>query len=74
MGRGDEHHGGLPPLLPTGTPPWITPDLVSQTMAVWSRYSPRPLGVEDAVEMLVQVGELYEVLGLIAAQTEESQS
>ncbi|WP_320685359.1 hypothetical protein [Gemmata algarum] len=71
MAQDGENRGDTPLPLPDGTPPWITSELVSHTVALWSRYSPRPLKLEDAVDMLVQVGELYEVLGLSSPNTEE---
>ncbi|MCZ2342333.1 MAG: hypothetical protein LC104_11135 [Bacteroidales bacterium] len=55
------------PRLPTETPAWITPELVQHTMRLWSRYEPRPVTSEDAVEMILHVGELFEALGLTSA-------
>ncbi len=64
----DEHL----PFLPAETPTWITPDLVQHTIRLWSRYEPRPVTSEDAVEMILHIGELFEALGLASADSKEA--
>lgn len=49
------HDSGLPP----GTPAWITPELVAQTLEVWQPYYETPLSVEEAVAMIKCVGRLF---------------
>ena len=41
---------------------WITDDLVRYTQEVWSEYSDRPISEDEAVEMLLSVKRLAEVL------------
>ena len=53
--------------VPPGVPKWITPDLISETLAVWApKYEKRGvmLTTEDAIEILVNVGALADVLGV----------
>lgn len=57
--------------LPHGTPPWITTDLITQTLRVWQPLSPRHLAEEDAVAILLNIGHLFEVVGLLAREDEE---
>jgi hypothetical protein len=52
--------------LPQGTPPWITTDLISQTLRAWQPLSTKHLTEEDAVAILLNVGHLYEAVGLMA--------
>lgn len=54
--------------LPPGTPAWITPQLVQQTLRVWQPYYSSPLTVDDAVTMILDVSRLFDVL----AQRERS--
>ena len=48
--------------VPPGCPDWITPDLLEMTITVWQRFYAVTLTVEDAVEMLMRVGNLMRVL------------
>jgi hypothetical protein len=41
---------------------WITPELVQETCAVWSRAYGRPVAEEEACEILQNVKRLAEVL------------
>ena len=43
-------------------PPWITEDLVAHTARVWQSYYDEPLTREDAVEILINVGNLMDAL------------
>lgn len=45
-----------------GAPSWITPDAVRETLRVWSPHYRDPLTPKDAVEILLNVGNLFEVL------------
>jgi hypothetical protein len=48
--------------VPPGAPSWITSDLVADTIRVWQRYYEAPLTPDDALEMIVNVGQLLNVL------------
>ena len=49
-------------VVPAGTPAWITPELLEQTIATWQPYYQQPLTVEGALEILIDVGRLFTVL------------
>ena len=49
--------------LPSGVPAWITPSLIADTVAVWQPHYSVSLTVADAVEILQNVGKLFEILG-----------
>ena len=48
--------------LPPGTPEWITPELVEQTVAVWQPRYETPLSIEDAVAILIGSTQLLRLL------------
>ena len=50
---------GPPSLVPAGTPEWITPHLIAETIRVWQPYYREVLTPEDAVTMIRNVGRLY---------------
>lgn len=54
---------GLCLTVPAGAPDWVTPDLLAQTLDVWQPYSRTELSVEDALEILLNVGQLFRALG-----------
>ena len=56
---------------PQGTPPWITTDLITQTLHAWQPLSPIHLTEEDAVAILLNIDHLFEVVGLLAREDEE---
>jgi hypothetical protein len=43
-------------------PDWITSELIALTLATWQPYYTETLTDDDAVEMLMTVGNLYRVL------------
>ena len=45
-----------------GFPAWISSELIEDTIRVWQPYYDRPLGVEDAIEILRGVDRLIDVL------------
>lgn len=49
--------------VPAGAPKWVTPALIAKTIRVWRPYSDRPLTAEDALEMILNVGLLFDTLG-----------
>ncbi len=48
-----------PPPLPSGTPDWVTPKLVRDTIRVWQTRYP-DLTPEDALGMIVNVARLVD--------------
>lgn len=51
-----------PGIVPAGTPDWITPELIEQTIRVWQPYYRATLTPEEAVTMILRVGRLFEAL------------
>ncbi len=51
-----------PGILPAGTPDWITPELIEQTIRTWQPYYATILTPEEAVTMIQTVGRLYQAL------------
>jgi TorA maturation chaperone TorD len=43
-------------------PSWVTPELIKKTLTTWQPYYKETLTEQDAVEMLLTVGNLYRVL------------
>jgi hypothetical protein len=56
--------GARPGILPAGTPGWITPELVEQTIRVWQPYYQAVLTPEDAITMILNTGRLFEAFSL----------
>ena len=48
--------------LPPGTPPWVTGELIRQTIEVWQPRYREPLSVEDAVEILLGASRLLRTI------------
>lgn len=46
-----------------GLPDWITPELIQETLAVWQPQYKERLTQRDAVEILLSVGNLIDLLG-----------
>jgi len=57
MGEPEERKITITP----GTPRWITEELIADTLRVWQPYYKEALTVDDAVEILVNVTNLFEV-------------
>ncbi len=50
----------LPPDLSLqGLPSWITPDLIAETIGAWQPYYAQRLTPEDAIGILLSVGNLF---------------
>ena len=48
--------------IPLGTPAWITPERVADTLETWQPHYSAPLTVADAIDILQNVGQLYDLL------------
>lgn len=60
-GSGDDRAAALE--MPPGAPAWITPGLVALTLKIFRvRYGKAHLSAADAVQILVGVGRLVDVL------------
>lgn len=57
---------GAPIALPPGTPEWVTPELVRETLEVFQPDANERLTEKDAVEMIVSVGNIYGALESVA--------
>lgn len=44
-------------------PAWITPELIAETIRVWEPKYSRPLTDGDAIEILLNVGSLLDIIG-----------
>jgi hypothetical protein len=58
-------NAGPVPLSETlsGLPPWITAELIGETIAVWQPKYAEPLTERDAIEILLNVAALMDALG-----------
>ena len=54
-------------LVPSGAPPWITTELIEDTIRVWQPYYHEPLTPDDAVAMMMNVGELFDAVSEVAS-------
>ena len=48
------------PAPPAGAPAWVTPELLAQTIDTWQPYYQFSLTTHDALEILLNVTELFE--------------
>lgn len=48
--------------IPAGAPPWVTEYHIAETIWVWQPYSEEPLTEDDALEILVNVRNLMELI------------
>lgn len=49
-------------------PAWITPDLVAETVRVWSSRSTTPLSEQEAVNLILHFAHLLDATGLLRTQ------
>ena len=49
-------------LVPPGAPRWVTEERIAHTLRVWQPYYKKELTPQDALEMVMNVTELFEVL------------
>ena len=47
--------------IPAGAPPWVTPELMADTIRVWRPYYGN-LTSEDALTIILNVGNLFDAL------------
>mgnify|MGYP003153356267 CR=1 FL=1 len=57
-----QQRDAAPVVLPSGTPTWITPELVELTQKVWQPYYDTPLTPEDAITILRNASGLLDTL------------
>jgi len=43
-------------------PTWITPEVIEDTLRTWQRYYRKPLTHDDAIEILLNTGNLFRIL------------
>ena len=59
--------GPLPPesplSLPSAAPAWISTELVRRTLETWQPYYGHPLTIDEAIDILCNVGRLLDHLG-----------
>jgi hypothetical protein len=52
-----------PPLtVPVGAPQWVTVELIEHTIRVWQPFYPDQLIPDDALEIIMSVGRIVDVL------------
>jgi len=49
-------------VVPPGAPRWVTAELIEHTLRVWQPYYAERLSVDDALEMILNVAALGELL------------
>jgi hypothetical protein len=53
---------------PPGAPGWVTEELVAQTLETWQSLADRLLTPNDALAMLINISQLFEVVGLTSPE------
>ena len=48
--------------VPSGAPNWVTSELIVDTIETWQPYYAAPLTADDALEILLSVANLMDVL------------
>lgn len=48
--------------IPAGAPPWVTEEDIAETIWVWQPFYEQPLTEDDALEILVNVRSLFDVI------------
>ena len=51
-------------IVPPGAPGWVSESLIHATIETWQPFIDRTLTPNDALAILINVGELFEVAGL----------
>ena len=60
--RRDDYNAAAARAVPASLPAWITADLIAETLRAWQPYYAQPLTPEDAIGILLNVGNLFGVL------------
>lgn len=50
------------PAVPSGSPAWVSPELLALTIRTWQPYYEKPLTPEEAIAIIRNVGRLVDVL------------
>jgi hypothetical protein len=50
------------PGVPPGTPSWVTAELIERTQKIWGKRSGKAIGPDEALGMILRVGNLFDVL------------
>lgn len=48
------------PVVPSGAPSWVTPELIEKTVKVWQPYYEEELIAEDALAIILGAGRVFE--------------
>ena len=48
--------------VPSGAPPWITPELIEHTLLVWQPFYQDQLIPEDALAIIMSAGRMVDLL------------
>lgn len=56
---------------PAGAPDWVSAELLAETVAAWQPYYEKELTVDDALEIVLAVGRLTDILGHPANEEEQ---
>lgn len=60
--RESNTNGTLRAIRPSGSPDWVTDELIAETIDVWQPYYSNSLTPDDALEILMGVTKLFEFL------------
>ena len=56
--------------LPPGTPRWVTRELIATTLKTWQPYYTEELSPDDALEMILNVGRMTELVNQMERRNE----
>jgi len=65
---GNQPQSELQVIVPPGAPSWVTESLIRITIETWQPFANRPLTPEDALAMLINIGQLYDAVGLTSPE------
>lgn len=55
-------------------PDWVTPELLADTRHVWQRYYDKPLTDQDVSAILLNIGQLFDTLGVPDREQQQNQA
>ena len=67
----DERQADSKPIgaaLPPGAPEWVSEALIRTTLETWQPLTDKVLTPDDALAMLINISQLYEVVGLTSPE------